>query len=166
MRNTFIILLLLLLVFGSSNLAKAQSLAGKWMNIDKSDTTILELRKDSVYFIYLLGEEETIGGIKSYDEIASDDDSVFLDHKYSVNTSVFPHRLTLTAYYTGTDSFYYILPIVFEFRENNSIAVIAYDEGIFREDGDDPEKILKEFYTSTPKIDEKKDEVIVFKPLK
>lgn len=158
---------LLLSIVSISILAQTNPIAGKWLTVDDSgDSLIIELTKDKAFYLISVSEKDTIGGLNKYDENASDDeDSIFIDHKYILNLNVYPHRLELTAYHAGTDSFEYIIPCFFEFRENGSIALVLYDEGIFREDGDDPDLIRKEFYTNA-KIDGSEFEATIFKPLK
>lgn len=150
------------LVFSQNN-----PLIGTWITVDGADTVSLELTKAGVYFItYSDVNDEVIGGINTYsDEFGDLGDSIFLDHKYAVDMSVFPHRLTLTAYYTGTDSFCLIIPAIFELKENNSIWLVIHDDGIYSEDGDEPEPMLKKFYSET-KIDDKQFEVLTFTKLK
>lgn len=140
-------------------------LVGKWLTINGGDSFILELTNDGIFYLTASYEEDTLGGMHQYtDDFGTGEDSIFLDYKYDVDMSVFPHKLTLTAYYSGTDSFCFIFPAVFEFKEKNTIKLILYEEGIHREGGDDPELIMKEFYTDV-KIDEDFFEIIEFKLL-
>ena len=166
--NVFkLILISVLILLGTSIKAQTNPIVGKWLTVDDGgDSLVIELTKDKVFYLISISEKDTIGGLNKYDENASDDeDSIFIDHKYVLNLNVYPHRLELTAFHAGTDSFEYIIPCFFEFRENGSIALVLYDEGIFREDGDDPDLIRREFYTDA-KVDDSKYGVTIFKPLK
>lgn len=154
-----------LILFSSLSKAQNNPLVGKWVTIDGGDSLILELTKNNVFYLISISEEDTIGGLRQYTEEANDGkDSIFLDHKYTYDLGIYPHRLELTAYHANTDSFEYIIPCFFLFREDGSIALVLYDDGIFRDEGDDPDVIKNEFYTNA-KINENKFGVTIFKRL-
>lgn len=141
-------------------------LVGKWLTIDGGDSIVLELTNDGIFYLTASDERDTIGGINKYtDDFGDGEDSVFLDHRYIINTAIFPHRLALEAFYSNTDSICFIIPTIFEFKENNTLRMVLYDEGIYSEDDDDIDKLLKEFYAEA-KFDDDYFEVITFKLLK
>jgi hypothetical protein len=163
MRNFILTLLILFSITASS---QTKPLVGKWLTVDGGDSIILELTQEGIFYLTASDEEDTIGGIHKYsDDFGTGEDSIFLDHKYVVDMSTYPHKLTLTAYYSGTDSFCYIIPAIFEIKENNTINMVFYDDGIYNEDGDDKDALLKEFYKEA-KIDDNYFEVIIFEFLK
>lgn len=156
----------IVLLISINAISQTKPLVGKWLTVDGGDSIILELTQSGVFYLTASDERDTIGGLHQYtDDFGDGEDSIFLDHKYAVDMSVFPHRLTLTAFYTGTDSFCYIIPAIFELKENNTINVVLYDDGIYNEDGDNKNELLKEFY-SEAKIDEKEFDIIRFEFLK
>lgn len=141
-------------------------LVGTWVVDEYTDSIILELTKEGVFYLSPADRDETFGGIHQYSKEYTENDSVFLDHKYTIDMSSFPHKLTLTAYFSGTDSFCYILPMVFRLKEDTTFEAMAYEEGILRENKENPEPILKEFYATTAKFDTEEFDLMVFKRLK
>lgn len=164
------------LLISNSLLAQNNPIAGKWLTIDNDDTIVIELTKDKVFYLISLTDNDTVGGLNKYSEYDSYidshnyyEDSVFLDCKYTYDLGVFPHRLILTAYYAGTDSFKFIIPSIFEFKENNSISIVAKSAHITNGINKNPDKELKEFFASVKlneRVNKRFFKVYTLNPLK
>lgn len=160
-------LLLLLILFTSTALLKAQKApVGNWLTIDGGDSITLKLTANNVFYLGLSDEPDVkFGGLNTYSEEESYEDSVFLDFIYTFDASTTPQRLTLYVNHTGTDSSVMIILSTFEQKDENTITLIMCDEEIYPEDGDDPKAIMKEFYTGV--IANKDDyEAVTFKRIK
>ncbi|MFX3625769.1 MAG: hypothetical protein ACN6I4_00250 [bacterium] len=152
--------LFLLSVFGK---AQNNFLAGKWLSVNDGDSSFLIFTKDFTYIIDEPSESIYYGGLNAY----SEDDAIFLDHRYTLDTSVLPHKFTLTAYIANTDSFFFMIPAIFELRGDNTLACV-FANAIFKEDGNLKELINK-FYAKAiigAEVDDEDYETYIFKFLK
>lgn len=144
----------------------AQAPSGKWFLVEEGDTSVLELRKDSVFFLISKSNGLHLGGLNTYSPEISDEDSLFLDYKYVCDLSTFPHHLILTGYYANTDSIDFVIPTYFEFWEDGSLVLFIHDLGILSPDEDDIEHSIAAFYKNIDIAKNNYEEALIFKPRK
>ncbi len=158
---------LLVFFFSAYINSQAQSITGKWFLIEEGDTAKLELSKDSIFHLIFKKTGTNLGGLYTYSpEESEDDDSVFIDHKYTCKLNIFPHQLVLTGYYANTDSVSFIIPTYFEFWEDGSLVLFLHEDGILDFEDGNPKKLIEEFYKSAVIKKENYEEALIFKPTK
>lgn len=159
-------LLILITVLFLNSALIAQPLSGKWHIIEEGDTSTLELSKDNVFSLISESNGLRFEGLNAYSPEESEDDSIFIDHKYVCKLSTFPHHLILKGFYTNTDSISFVIPTYFEFKEDGSLVLFFHEDGILTPDEDNIEEVLKEFYKNLSIKEEDYEEALIFKAQK